>query len=309
MNIYAPNYYKNFKCIADKCTHSCCVDWEIIIDERSYLKYKSSENKFAKEILENIEESDGEYKFALTKSNRCPNLDKKGLCKIITNLGEDYLCDICDLHPRFFNVSHEREEAGLGFSCEEAVRVALLSKEPFELVKIGEKEDEHLIDETAYEFIEKRDFLINLFEVGNGALKEMMKKCENEFSLTDKIYTMEEWIDIFLSLEILDKEWSLILEGAKEKKEVFSVEDFEPYFKKFAQYLFYRHLAGSESELNFRSRVAFCILGLKLVLYIAQREKNLTQERIFDIIRLYSSEIEYSEDNTESLIFEFESVL
>ncbi len=29
MNTYAPDYYTEFKCIADKCTHSCCVGWEI----------------------------------------------------------------------------------------------------------------------------------------------------------------------------------------------------------------------------------------------------------------------------------------
>ena len=29
MKLYAPKYYNEFKCIADKCTHSCCVGWEI----------------------------------------------------------------------------------------------------------------------------------------------------------------------------------------------------------------------------------------------------------------------------------------
>ena len=27
-----PNYYKKFKCIADKCKHNCCIGWEIDID-------------------------------------------------------------------------------------------------------------------------------------------------------------------------------------------------------------------------------------------------------------------------------------
>ena len=33
MKLYAPEYYKQFQCIADKCTHSCCIGWEIDIDE------------------------------------------------------------------------------------------------------------------------------------------------------------------------------------------------------------------------------------------------------------------------------------
>ena len=32
MKIIAPNYYPAFRCIADKCRHSCCIGWEIDID-------------------------------------------------------------------------------------------------------------------------------------------------------------------------------------------------------------------------------------------------------------------------------------
>ena len=37
MKLFAPEYYKQFKCIADKCTHSCCIGWEIDIDEEALL--------------------------------------------------------------------------------------------------------------------------------------------------------------------------------------------------------------------------------------------------------------------------------
>ena len=30
-----PNYYMNFKCIADKCRHTCCAGWEIEIDDET----------------------------------------------------------------------------------------------------------------------------------------------------------------------------------------------------------------------------------------------------------------------------------
>ena len=29
MTVTVPSYYKDFKCIADKCRHSCCIGWEI----------------------------------------------------------------------------------------------------------------------------------------------------------------------------------------------------------------------------------------------------------------------------------------
>ena len=39
--LYAPSYYKNFTCIADKCKHSCCVGWEIAIDKTTLNKYEA----------------------------------------------------------------------------------------------------------------------------------------------------------------------------------------------------------------------------------------------------------------------------
>ena len=36
---------------------------------------------------------------------------------------------------------------------------------------------------------------------------------------------------------------------------------------------------------------------------------SLDKESLFDLIRMYSSEIEYSEDNIDSLVFDFECEL
>ena len=39
--IYAyPEYYKDFACIAGDCRHSCCIGWEIDIDEATAEKYR-----------------------------------------------------------------------------------------------------------------------------------------------------------------------------------------------------------------------------------------------------------------------------
>ena len=58
MKLLAPSYYKKFKCIADKCTHSCCIGWEIDIDTDTYEKYSRMSGEFGKEILKSIEISD-----------------------------------------------------------------------------------------------------------------------------------------------------------------------------------------------------------------------------------------------------------
>ena len=35
-----PDYYDDFKCIADKCPKTCCAGWQIEIDEDSIEKYR-----------------------------------------------------------------------------------------------------------------------------------------------------------------------------------------------------------------------------------------------------------------------------
>ena len=40
MIMLVPNYYKDFLCIADKCRHSCCIGWEIDIDEETLEFYE-----------------------------------------------------------------------------------------------------------------------------------------------------------------------------------------------------------------------------------------------------------------------------
>ena len=64
------------------------------------------------------------------------------LCDIISSLGEDYLCDICTLHPRFRNFYCNFIETGLGLCCEEACRIVLSSDGYGDFTEIGELDDE-----------------------------------------------------------------------------------------------------------------------------------------------------------------------
>ena len=43
-----PNYYEKFECIKGLCKHSCCIGWEIDIDEDTLLLYNSLVEKYKK---------------------------------------------------------------------------------------------------------------------------------------------------------------------------------------------------------------------------------------------------------------------
>ena len=126
-----PNYYKKFKCIADKCRHSCCIGWEIDVDEDTLDYYNTLDSELGDRIRKSIE-GDTPH-FALGEGERCPFLNTRGLCDIISELGEGGLCDICRLHPRFCNFYDGFTEIGLGLCCEEAARIVLTETEKFSL--------------------------------------------------------------------------------------------------------------------------------------------------------------------------------
>ena len=123
-----PNYYNKFKCIANKCKHSCCIGWEIDIDDATLEKYNGLKSGFADILKSNIVYDETPH-FKLDKHERCPFLNKQGLCDIIINEGEDMLCQICADHPRFRNYYDNVTEIGLGLACEAAAELILTSKE------------------------------------------------------------------------------------------------------------------------------------------------------------------------------------
>ena len=108
MKTYAPDYYGKFKCIADKCKHSCCVGWEIDIDEESLERYNLIEGEFGERIRKNIAYNAESPHFITDESEKCPFLNRYGLCDMITELGEESLCEICAVHPRFRNFFSDR---------------------------------------------------------------------------------------------------------------------------------------------------------------------------------------------------------
>lgn len=132
--ILQPDFYAAFRCLAGGCRHSCCRGWEIDVDEAAYAYYLDLPGKTGEVIRASIEtDADGAH-FRLTPEERCPHLRADGLCEIICQLGEDALCDICALHPRFFTALGEHEIQGLGLSCEAVCDLLLRSDAPLCLV-------------------------------------------------------------------------------------------------------------------------------------------------------------------------------
>ncbi|MBR6768636.1 MAG: flagellin lysine-N-methylase [Clostridia bacterium] len=295
MKLYAPNYYKDFHCIASDCKHSCCVGWEIDIDKDSLSRYQSMTHPYGEIIRKHIEMQDDTACFALTKEERCPFLKENGLCDMILTLGEDSLCQICRDHPRFRSFFSDREEIGIGLCCEEAARLVLCQKEKTEVVMLSDDGENEDLWEEEDALLALREKLFDILQNRSIPLAERADRMLQKVS-AKPITDLPSWIERLMSLEQLDPAWQKLLNKLNTQER--TPKDLDWPLEKFMLYLLYRHLPNAEDESEIRATVRFAYLGYLLVKTICEN----TNTPIEEAARLFSSEIEYSEENTATLM-------
>ena len=304
MKLIAPDYYETFTCIADRCKPSCCIGWEIDIDEDTLRDYQSVEGAFGERLREGIEIKDGCACFRLGEGERCPFLNEKGLCDIILTLGEDRLSQICTDHPRFCSFYTDRTEIGLGLCCEEAGRLILSNKEKTKLVVLQDDGEYDALTEEEEALLSVRERIFSVVQDRNRSVSERILALCEEFCIDIPKKSFGEWIDTFLSLEIMDGAWEALLHEARESD--FPTEDeggFETAWEQILVYLIYRHVSDPEQDV--RKKLFFSVLGVSFIrglfAYVCKRDGKTDLDSLVELCRLYSSEIEYSEENTEIL--------
>ena len=164
-----PDFYDDFHCLASACRHSCCVGWEIDVDEESLARYLSLPGPIGDELRRQIDPEPTPH-FRLAAGERCPFLREDGLCRLILALGEDSLCDICALHPRFYNDYPGRTEMGIGLCCEEAARLLTAGSGPLRLIFESDGEG----DETSMPLLALREQIFQILNDDSRILTERM---------------------------------------------------------------------------------------------------------------------------------------
>ncbi len=297
MTIRAPKYYTDFKCIADRCRHSCCVGWEIDIDSATMSKYASLSGDYGKEIKNSIEAEEVPH-FKLCEDERCPHLDERGLCRIISNVGEDYLCDICREHPRFYNDTARGKEVGLGLSCEEATRIILSSDEYDQMICVGEVEPS--LDAPEFDAVEKREIIYEILRDRTVPYNIRLKQIYTEFDVFPAALLDSEWVELLNSLEYLNESHRELF--SVYRSDLSTVEEYEPLLERALAYFVYRHCSSATNESEFSASLGFACFCERLL-------SSLTLYRdadsAIDYARIISEELEYSEDNTDAIKTEF----
>ena len=302
MRLLAPAYYPRFSCIAGACRHSCCIGWEIGIDEESYKRFQQLDAGSGR-ILHKIVCQDSEYAFKTDASGRCPFLNANGLCDLICEYGESVLCEICADHPRFRSFFENFTEIGLGASCEEAARIILENKEPFSLISLSGKEEEINITEDEEKVLSARDEWIQILEDESMPISDRIRLLFDSIGCNMSALDFCESADFLLTLERLDSTWDNLLTDAKSASDAPLPIEYHQPLKNLCVYFAYRHIPSSlETGDLFGAMLlcAFlCCLSCELFSRICQKNGALSMEDMISIARLISGEIEYSDVNTE----------
>ena len=292
MKLYAPAYYKHFKCIADACEHSCCIGWEIDIDEHTLEKYQKLKNDYGTVIRNSICMQETPH-FQLCEGDRCPHLDERGLCKIILNVGEDYLSHICREHPRFYNFTSVAE-VGVGMSCPEAARLILSSSDFALMEEVGEVDAEP--DDVLFDGRAERG---KVYDILQGDYTTALSQIYRAYSID--VQEDKRWLNIIDSLEYLNvdhKELFMKYSSKKRPKET----EAEEYCKRFLAYLIYRHCTEAIDGEDFCIRLAFCLFCERLFASLICTQGAKSLQEIAALASILSEEIEYSDDNTWALM-------
>lgn len=293
--IYAyPEYYDEFACIADKCRHSCCVGWEIDIDPDTAEKYREMTGELGERIKDGINWEADPPQFMLGKDERCCFLNDDGLCEIILGLGESSLCQICTDHPRYRSFLSGRCETGLGLCCEAAAELILKREQSFCMKEEGE--GDYTADEDA--MMDIRDAAFEIIDDRNDDIvhrtEELLRLCG-----ADRPDMDAKWLaEMLLPLERLDEKWTQSLNKLKSSGLSGSVlEDHmranERECRNILNYFVFRYFPAALDDGDLAGKAAFAVLSLKIIMSLA----CIGVDSIAECARMYSSEIEYSDEN------------
>ena len=296
MKLYAPKYYNEFHCIADKCRHSCCIGWEIDIDGETLEKYASLSGRYSDRIRASIDVGETPH-FRLTENEKCPHLDERGLCRIISEYGEGFLCDICREHPRFYNDTAYGKEVGIGMSCEEAARIILLSDEYREMFVIDETDGEAA--DTEFDAIAYREKLYEILSSSEITYTEKLANLYDILGFSLASIPDEKYVGLLDELEYLDESHRTMFGVYSSASE--TQKECEKSLERALAYFIYRHCTSTENEYELLAALGFSLFCERLLASLFNANKSRNIDEMADLARIVSEEIEYSEENTDAI--------
>lgn len=153
--VIMPKVLEEFQCIGAACSDSCCMGWEVEIDQDTFNTYKAIDTgqlseRFVADVNENeaCEEPSVHYGLMrLTPEKRCPFLATSNWCDIQSAFGETHLSVTCHLFPRTYHRIDNALEMSMTLSCPEVARIVLTQTEALTFEALSHTKDRILLSQ------------------------------------------------------------------------------------------------------------------------------------------------------------------
>lgn len=309
MEIIKPKYFDSFKCIADRCPDTCCVGWEVEIDDE-YAEQCKKEIGDLKSLFDKhlVKDADG-YIFSLD-NDRCPMLDERGLCRIQLEKGENEVCETCRLFPRYYDdYDCGVRETGLGLGCPEAARILLLPETEVQLNKTANTSDRfyNLLSKKREEFFnilndENLDIKMKLSAVLFSAA-ELQEQIDNaDYISEDRTAPFSKCIKVLEKMEYISEERrEFLISLTDEKAKYNNFEKYSQDFIRLFKYYLMRYMMTACFDLDVLTKVKYGAFACVVIKRVYNSFPSLSFDNRVKIFYSFSKEVEYSPINIDIL--------
>ena len=303
MLFVTPAGYDSFSCLMGDCRHTCCAGWEIDVDAESLTRYQAMPEKDRAWLARGMEGSEEGTRFRLDEKERCAFLRPDGLCEMILRLGEGSLCQVCRDHPRFRNFFSDRIETGLGLCCEAAGRLILTRREKMTFRAVEDGQETKPLTEEEEALLAVREEWITAAQDRRVPLEKRLEALLSDYP--QPLPDHRETAAFLLTLEHMNADWPTLLTALRDAPEPPAWDNtWDVPMEQFLVYLLWRHLPAALSDGLLGERLRWAVQSCRLLGWLTAMQPKAEMETFIGLCRLYSSEIEYSDEN-EALILDW----
>ena len=312
MELFIPEYYEKFRCLASACPDSCCHQWTVDVDAETAERYRSLSGALGDRLRQVMADTEDGVQMRI-ENDRCPMWRQDGLCQIQLELGHDALCQTCREFPRLRHDYGDFAELGLEMSCPEAARMLLTEPwgdiiarqvdggeppeydtEAMSILRESRREILAFLQNDAYSIAETLQVLLlygyevqSWLDGGAPAILDPAA-CRAAAKKYAQPGNMQDIFDFFKGLEILTPQWKAKLAAGPME------QPLHPYTRALLRYGIYRYWYQAVSDYDLVCRVKFIVI---YCLMVSTLEGDFVQNA-----QLFSKEIENDPDNVEAIL-------
>ena len=312
MELFIPEYYEKFCCLASACPDSCCHQWTVDVDAEAAERYRSLSGALGDRLRQVLEDTENGTQMRI-ENDRCPMWRQDGLCQIQLELGHDALCKTCREFPRLRHDYGDFAELGLELSCPEAARLILTEDwddvaarqvdggeapdydtETMKILRESRRkilaflQDDSCCAADALQVLLLYGYEVQSWLDGGEPVTLDPAACLAAAQKHAQPGELQAIFDFFKTLEILTPQWKAKLAAGPME------QPLHPYTRALIRYGIYRYWYQAVSDYDLVCRVKFIVIYCLMV--------NALEGDFIQNAQLFSKEIENDPDNVEALL-------